>query len=261
MTGPARGVQRYWARQRDLIWSLPAAVVAREDDAIHDLRAAGRRLRSTLRVFRPLLRRNHCTHLVEELGWYNGILGAARDAEVIAEQLAGLEGHDEFDRRRETLALLAEQMLVSRRTGLLLDDLDHFIRSPWRGGEGPDRDQMIARLDWTERRVAAAWRTVRSDPEDLPGSEHRLRRRAKTARYTLEALSEGVEGASERAGRYADLASRLGVMQDAVVLARALPQDSSQAAHEILTERRARAAEARDTLAEAVSAALPHSHR
>lgn len=262
MTGPARGVQRYWARQLDLMWSLPAAVVAREEDAVHDLRAAGRRLRSTIRVFEPLLRRAHCTHLVEELDWYNGVLGAARDAEVIAEQLAGMEGHQEFARRRETLVLLTEQMLVSHRAGRLLDGLDDFIRSPWRGGgEGPDRDQMTARLDRTERRVARAWTTVQSGPQDLAVSEHRLRRRAKTARYTLEALSEAVEGASERAGRYADLASRLGVMQDAVVLAGALSQDHSQAAREILADRRGRAAQVRDTIPRAVAAALPRDLR
>lgn len=256
MTGPARTVQEYWTRQLDLMWSLPAAVVAREPDSIHDLRAAGRRLRSTIRVFEPLLRRTPSAHLAAELNWYNGVLGAARDAEVIAEQLSILP---DFGRRREILARLVDQMLASRRAGRLLDDLDGFIGSAWRGAVRPGEDLLLVRLDRAERRVADAWRSVLAGPDDLAAAEHRLRRRAKTARYALEALGGTVDESGDRAAGYAGLAALLGVMQDAVVIRHALGPDVPEAAEALLAGQDVRARRAREGLPAAVREALPES--
>lgn len=268
MAAAAEGVETYWAGQLDLMRSLPAAVLAREPDAVHDLRAAGRRLRSTIRVFGPLLRRAPAGRLAGELSWYNDILGAARDAEVMAGQLGGMLGAEapglitDLERRREELTCRADEMLASRRAGGLLEAVGEFVASAWRssvdrGGKGPKRTLLVGRLDHAEARVAAAWRTVAGRPDDLPAAEHRLRRRAKTARYTLEALDGTVPHSSRRAERYAALTSRLGIMQDAAVIADALGGDPSGHAEALISEQRGRAEAARLGLPEAVRAALP----
>ena len=54
------------------------------------MRVATRRLRSALATFRPLLDREQTEPLREELKWIAGMLGAARDAEVMQERLTGL---------------------------------------------------------------------------------------------------------------------------------------------------------------------------
>lgn len=248
-SGPKR-VQRYWAGQLALMRSLPATVAAREPDDVHDLRAAGRRLRTTIRAFGPLERRGASARVIAELAWYNDVLGAARDAEVTADRVAELIGDPEsidgsgligtLEARRELTAERADEMLASRRTAALLDALDDFIDDPWRGsvdrgGKGPSGRRIRERVDWSQRRVERAWRAL--PPESVgeqsvgaqPGggsarasAEHRLRRRAKAARYVLESVDSAVPQASAAAGRYADLAALLGTLQDVVVIDRVL---------------------------------------
>ena len=54
---------------------------------LHRMRVATRRLRSALATFRPLLDRTRTDPLREELRWLAGVLGAARDAEVMHARL------------------------------------------------------------------------------------------------------------------------------------------------------------------------------
>ncbi|MCI1749725.1 MAG: CHAD domain-containing protein, partial [Acidipropionibacterium sp.] len=65
MSKAASSVERYWAGQVDLMRSLPGAVRRREPDSIHDLRAAGRRLRATIRIYRPLLPQKQAARLLD----------------------------------------------------------------------------------------------------------------------------------------------------------------------------------------------------
>lgn len=55
--------------------------------AVHQMRVACRRLRSDLRTFKPLIRKTWSRPLRTELRWLAGVLGAARDAEVLRERL------------------------------------------------------------------------------------------------------------------------------------------------------------------------------
>ncbi len=58
-------------------------------DGVHDARVAARRLRSTLRTFAPVLVPETAKALADELGWFAGELGHARDNEVLFERLYG----------------------------------------------------------------------------------------------------------------------------------------------------------------------------
>lgn len=70
-----------------------------DGEAVHQMRVALRRLRSALKVFRPLVAGPQLAALKEEMRWLLGQLGPARDAEVflseiIAPVVARHPGHD-----------------------------------------------------------------------------------------------------------------------------------------------------------------------
>ena len=56
-------------------------------DAVHQMRVLARRLRSTLATYRPLLDAEVTDPMREELRWVAGVLGDARDAEVLRRRL------------------------------------------------------------------------------------------------------------------------------------------------------------------------------
>ncbi|WP_154654276.1 CHAD domain-containing protein [Acidipropionibacterium thoenii] len=265
MSKAARSVQQYWAEQVELMRTLPAQVARRDPDGIHDLRAAGRRLRATIRIYRPLLHQKQAVRLLDELLWYNGVLGQARDAEVAAQHVkelleaagrgsephdADLEGAEELLHRlgaeQERTARQVDQMLAGDRSQALIGELTQFASDPWRNslarsGKGPRRSRILARVAWAENRAAE----IREQLDDvglageaLAPTRHRLRRRIKAARYAHESLGESVKGAAERADRHAEAADVLGEMQDAVVVAQVLAGDSSQAAEAVIAEQR-----------------------
>lgn len=88
--------------------------LVREDapDAVHKMRVATRRMRSTLATFRELLDGDAANRLRGELQWLAGVLGAARDTEVMHARL------------REMLASEPDTLVmgpVARRVDLELD--------------------------------------------------------------------------------------------------------------------------------------------
>ena len=63
-------------------------VRADEPDSVHQMRVATRRLRSTLQTFGEVIPRSGTGEILGELKWLGGVLGEARDAEVLASRLA-----------------------------------------------------------------------------------------------------------------------------------------------------------------------------
>ena len=56
-------------------------------DAVHRMRVASRRLRSSLATFRPLFAGSQAQHLRDELLWLGAVLGPVRDVEVMRDHL------------------------------------------------------------------------------------------------------------------------------------------------------------------------------
>jgi CHAD domain-containing protein len=107
----------------------------------------------------------------------------------------------------------------SDRYAALLDDLVDAARDPFGlSHQGSRRARKVApglaRRPW--KRLCKAIRKLGDDPADT--DLHRVRRRAKQARYALEAVAP-VHGsrASKLAGRAADIQGTLGDHQDRVV--------------------------------------------
>lgn len=253
------------------------AVLAAIDDlrhdlpgSVHDARVALRKLRSTLRVFRPLLDEQLVTSLDEQLGWFAGELSGARDAQVVRSRVttaihghpAGDEGGEEllaeldsssaetWDRAQEALADPRLHELVAAlgkaRLGTIADE-----------GEAASLQERIGgSLNGLVQRAQAAVEQA-ADDERL----HRLRKRVKRVRFavaslrdsTVEALPAG-SGAGRVAHALEELQDLLGEYQDAVVTAGILDRIGSQAprlaalASELAENQRAAAAALRESL-------------
>ncbi len=215
-------------------------------DAVHQMRVAARRLRSTLRTFGPLLDRDLTDPLAVELKWMATELGAIRDTEVMQSRLDehAVQLADPADTERARAAIdaaLGQRMHAARSSALaalrsdrhsqLLADLVAVALDP------PVTDAAYATCqDALPALVARPWhRLVRSVRGlDLGGPSvdwHAARITAKRARYAAEATSE-VFGKSMRslARSLAVVTELLGDHQDAHV-AQILLREIAASAH------------------------------
>jgi len=96
---------------------------ARSDnpDAVHAMRVATRRLRSTLATYRPLVDRERTDPLREELKWLGQVLGGSRDAEVLHRRMRALIAAQPKDPVLDQVADRIDQELGDRRKVAVAD--------------------------------------------------------------------------------------------------------------------------------------------
>ncbi|MGM7445291.1 CHAD domain-containing protein, partial [Streptomyces tunisiensis] len=235
-------VLAYVRAQRDALVELDPAVRQDVPDAVHRMRVATRRLRSTFRSFRAVLDRAATDPVAADLKWLAAELGKDRDQEVLAERLTQALGRLPADQVTgpvaERLAAWSEArhkgahhelvaILDSRRHLTLLDTLDALLADP------PLRKKAAARPD----KVLA--KAVRKDFGKLaglvehalelpPGTErdtalHEARKKTKRTRYAAEAAVPALgEPAEESVKDMKSLQSLLGDHQDSVMARRTL---------------------------------------
>ena len=185
----------------------PAARLGEDPEALHELRVAGRRIETTLRIFEPYLPK---TLVRQRAAWKSLIraLGAVRDLDV---QLAGLTGFMSglHDADAAQLAPLRERLTTERRIARsrMLGMLDR-----------PSTRRLVRRMQITlaktrtapvkadnpvaavvaPRLIRRSFRKVRraaqaAQADGTAAAHHALRRRAKRFRYTIESF-EGFYG-------------------------------------------------------------------
>ncbi|OBG27717.1 CHAD domain-containing protein [Mycobacterium alsense] len=221
---PADPIHRAVAEQIGELLVWDRAVRADADDAVHQMRVTIRKIRSLVAEAPDA---PHNAWLLDELRELANVLGAARDAEVLAgryrQALDALPPELVRGRVRERLVEGARRRY---RTGLrrsliamrsqrylrLLDALDAWAAQiPAPGGQ-----PAPVTIDAAYRKVRAAVKAAaRVEPDaeherDL--ALHRIRKRAKRLRYT--AAATGAERVSEQAKAIQTL---LGDHQDSVV--------------------------------------------
>ena len=242
---PEDPLQRAIAEQvRELVvWDR--AVRADAYDAIHQMRVTTRKLRSLLRDYQESFGLAEQGWVLDELRELAGILGVARDAEVLAERyerdLDGLapelvrgpvrERLIGGARRRYQTGLRRSLIAMrSQRYFRLLDSLD-LIAAETPGAataEEPAPVTIDAAYKKVRKAQKAAAQVDRDHPEDQHQHDeaiHRIRKRAKRLRYTASAT--GAAGVSEQAKAVQSL---LGDHQDSVVSREHLRQEA-EAAH------------------------------
>ncbi|CAA9435752.1 MAG: CHAD domain containing protein [uncultured Quadrisphaera sp.] len=217
-------------------------------DAVHQVRVASRRLRSALKTFRPVLDRTRVRLVRDELRWYAGVLGGARDAEVLRERLAGAARADAGwaapagapdEAEATALAIEAElgeeharahaavvEALDGERYRALVAAVEALVADPPLTTQGrlPASQVLLRRVRRTHRElrelVGAALDTPPGEERDV--AVHEARKAGKRARYAAEALSTVWPGAAEYAKATKRLQTDLGDHQDSVVARAAL---------------------------------------
>jgi CHAD domain-containing protein len=230
-------VLAYIRTQAARLTALDPQVRQDEPDSVHQMRVTSRRLRAALRSFRRVLPADATAHLDAELKWLGGVLGEARDREVLPEHLlaathaipaqnlvgpvqARIQAH--FAPASEAARAEVLAALGSGRYFALRDELDRLLASP---PEGPEAGQPAAEVlpaavrrtyRTAARRMRRAWHTAPGPRQDA--ALHQARKAVRRARYAAEAV---IPVAGRPAGEFARQMKRvqslLGDHQDSVL--------------------------------------------
>ena len=231
--------------------AIPRVVEASDDEAIHDLRVAIRRLRTILKMARPLFGRWHADVVRKGFSDLMRATGDLRDEEVLEETLEGLTEDPAFTawlRARATRERKLRRAVVARIERGELDRARLMLKAmlvfPFDPARSMDLSKFARRSVERARRVVEKGRDVPAD--DMIGL-HELRISYKDLRYSIELLSEAlpldVRAMLEPAVVFQ---KRLGEIHDADVAAevlekaRTLPLQARQEALEALARVRAK---------------------
>jgi CHAD domain-containing protein len=210
-----------------------------EDDAaaVHRARVATRTVRADLATLRPLLLDVEVEHLRTELAWLGGVLGGARDLDVLEDAIGTLLPTIAGGAASDGAVRLLDRLDVQRRRAR--NDL-RAVRAGERhaallaalratGTQPPFRSEDLAHLpagSTMRPLVRRSWRRVQT----LVGTEgagasdevlHEVRKRAKRARYAAELAAPVVAGSDRGFAREMErIQAALGALQDAVAAQR-----------------------------------------
>jgi CHAD domain-containing protein len=243
-------VVAYLGEQAEAIVRGDPAVRQDVPDAVHAMRVATRRLRSALQAYGRVVDRAATRELAGELKWLAGVLGGARDLEVLhgrftravaelpAESVVGpvqarltryFAGREAEARSALIAALDSERYLA------LLGAIDGLLADPplTRLARGKARRELPAMVGRAHRRVAehveAAEGMASGDERDAQW--HEARKAAKRLRYAAEAAAPALGKPADRlVKRVKRVQELLGDHQDAVV-ARPVLREIGMVAH------------------------------
>lgn len=222
-----------------------------DQEGVHQLRVAARRLRSALTTYTPILEPGAVTELRAELQWFGGVLSEARDAQVLRQRLTALVGEqpaelvrgpvvdritDELQEKMRAGRMHADEVLDGERYFRLLDALEGFLEiPPFTEAAGIDAREVVPELVQAElhrlrRRDRAHRRSKSHGDRDL--ALHEVRKSAKRLRYAAETAQPLFRKRATRlAARAKALQELLGEHQDSVV-SRTILREIGDRAHE-----------------------------
>lgn len=243
-------LRQFLRAARDELASWDVQVRRSEPDAVHQMRVTLREVRSALGTFRDVLDHEPSAWVREELGWLGGVLGAARDAEVVRDLAIDLVAAEPpgllrgsvaarlgADRAAAHGAAMADvtSALDSERYRMLLDALDRFVADPpfTAVAAEPAADVLPRRVrrEWARLDRAVGEVATASPGEARDRALHEVRKAAKRARYSAETLVPVVGRAAVRSARTAqELQTLLGDHHDTVTVRDTLERAALEAA-------------------------------
>jgi CHAD domain-containing protein len=249
------GVHPYFAKQARKLRKNRKRVLRRDEDAVHQMRVATRRLRSLLSTYGHLYAETPLAR--KRLRWLAAALAEVRDIEVLRMRFARRLGQE----RPEWFAeLCAEEGRAYERVAMafgrkrfstLMDAAEAMATAPHftLAAVQPAEDVLAPDVEAAQADLAAALADIET-AADPDAARHAARKAAKRARYTAQAAAGALgEPAAAIAAEAERIQSLLGRCQDDVVAIAYLEAHAPDAA--ILDdERRAHA----EHLAEAESA-------
>ncbi len=222
-------VQDYIDVQCAVILEARTAIEARDEDAVHPVRVAIRRLRATLSTFGGVYRLVDRETLAQEAKWAGLLLGDVRDLQVLAERFAAeapseavgeVIGADIARRRTEAWGAVTEGLRGARGVALFAQ-LERWREDPPFSDEAElPAARALPRIKKADKRVRSRLERARAAAGDDSAGEllHDARKAAKRHRYAVE-LAQPILGAD--ADRTIEerqaLQDALGEHQDAVV--------------------------------------------
>lgn len=207
-------------------------------EGVHQMRVALRRLRSALRIFRPILPADQHRWLDEETRWLTQSLGDARDLDVFEDEIvhpvaAAFPDEPAFAallarlaaRRRQARAAARRAIESGRFTRLLLDLRAWMAARAWRNQPVSETASQLFQpiTDLATPLLAARFKKVRKMGRrfaDLtPGERHKLRIAVKKLRYATDFFSSlyGRKRVRAFTSTLQKLQDGLGYMQDVTV--------------------------------------------
>jgi CHAD domain-containing protein len=237
---PADPVHRAVAEQVEQLLVWDRAVRADAYDSVHQMRVTTRKIRSLLQASEGAFGISDDAWILDELRQLAGVLGVARDAEVLAERyertldelpaelvrgpvrerlVGGAKKHYKSGLRRSLIAMRSERYFR------LLDALDGLVAAeppPTLPGEEPAPVTIDAAYKRVRKAAKAAAQAADTDRDE---ALHRIRKGAKRLRYTAAATGEG-----KVAERAKTIQTLLGDHQDSVV-SRTHLSHQAEAAH------------------------------
>ena len=237
----------------DLGDAIPRVLGDADEEAVHDLRVALRRIRSLLRLVRPVSGRYHVDGIREGLRRVASATGSLRDEEVLRETIAAMPcspEHAKAMKAWQTKRAQRERMLRKAMVRMLdarsLDEPIHRLRALLQLPCEPRRDKEVQRF--AKQRVSEAHAVVdakRSVTADDVEGMHELRITYKRLRYAVEAFSRVLPSElrtwGEVATRFQKILGTLhdhDVALDVVRRATALAPEPREALLEALSARR-----------------------
>jgi CHAD domain-containing protein len=215
----------------------PGTRIGDENEDLHDMRVATRRIRAALSTFRDVLPVRFA-RFRDELGWVADALGAVRDLDVQLEQLDEwvAASAEEDTGALEPLRQILETQRSEAREGMLamLDSgryerlvaafTDGLRRGPLKTSSTSRQPVLGAAPDLILERYGTVRKRGRRIVKDAPSSDyHRLRISCKRLRYTLEFLWEVYpKEIAPLVKRLVSVQDILGLHQDAFVAVRRL---------------------------------------
>ncbi|KRE28603.1 hypothetical protein ASG82_04945 [Mycobacterium sp. Soil538] len=223
-------VHRAVAEQVAALIEWDRAVRSDVYDSVHQMRVATRKIRSLLQSSEGAFGISDDHWVLAELRELAGVLGVARDAEVLAERYQrALDGLPESNVRGPVRERLVEGAQKKYQTGWkrslaamrspryfhLLDALEALVTAePPPPAPGEERADVT--IDSAYKRVRKAAKKARAAAEEqdehVDEALHRIRKRAKQLRYTAAATGQG-----KVADRAKSIQTLLGDHQDSVV--------------------------------------------
>lgn len=241
----------YLSAQAEALVAIDPQVRRFAPDAVHQMRVATRRLRSTLRSFDEIIAGDRTALVATELKWLGDLLGRARDAEVLAARLRRHQDRTDITlllgpvqariqaylaRSRATAQADVGAALRSGRYTALLTQIDRLLTEPPLGPAAgqPARQAIPAAVRHSYRTARKRMRRALRQPvgprRDV--ALHQARKAAKRTRYAAEAaLPVSGADAGRLVRRMKKVQSVLGDHQDTVV-ARALERRLGIAAYQ-----------------------------
>ncbi|MBA9035797.1 inorganic triphosphatase YgiF [Rhizobium leguminosarum] len=162
----------------------------RNEESLHQARVALRRLRSAITLFKPMLQDDEARRLSAEFRRLAGILGEARNLDVLLPKAKAGELRDSLTEKRAAAYDSVLQALDSSRTRALMLDFTEWLHCGDYLSVAAKDVRECSATEFAAEALDKARKKLKKHGQDLAGSDdehrHEARKDAKKLRYAAE---------------------------------------------------------------------------